>query len=112
MDYGNVFSDVVGSINDDSGSWYDPVVNLADDFAGWMEANPTMAKMIGGAAVGAVGYINEKDKQKHEEKMYQRRFNDQLSLSQASSGDDGYGSHANNLIGGTGLLINRSKKRG
>ncbi len=106
IDYGGSFTDVVDSINDVSGSWYDPVIEMAGDFVDWMEANPTAAKMIGGAATGALSYYNQKDQQKYDEKMYNRRKSDALENSRASSGDGGYSDYATKLTGGTGLLTN------
>lgn len=109
MDYGNMFSGVVDSINDSgSSSWYEPVTEMAGDFVTWMEANPTAAKAIGGAATGALSYYNQKDQQDHDEKMYERRKSDALENSRASSSDGGYSDYAGKLVGGTGLLTSGS----
>lgn len=87
-------------------SWFEPVTEMAGDFVDWLEENPTAAKMVGGAAIGAVDYYNQKEQQAHEEKMYNRRLDDQLQNSRASTGTDDYGSHVAKLTGGTGLLTN------
>ncbi|WP_271270483.1 hypothetical protein [Aliamphritea hakodatensis] len=91
-------------------SWYTPVVSFLESSAKWMEKNPTAASMIGGALAGGAQYYTEtkiqKDRERHDKKMYDRRKSDQLDNARASSGIDasGYGNHAKSLVGGTGLL--------
>lgn len=91
-------------------SWYTPVVSFLENSAKWMEKNPTAASMLGGALAGGAQYYTEtklqKDRERHDEKMYNRRQSDQLENNRASSGIEasGYGNHAKTLVGGTGLL--------
>ncbi len=91
-------------------SWFKPVTSFLEGSAKWMESNPTAASMLGGALAGGAKYYadNElqKDRNRQEEKMYNRRKSDHLENSRASTGIGNYGSHSKSLVGGTGLLNN------
>lgn len=86
--------------------WFKPVSESVSTMFTWMEDNPVATQAIGGAAAGGLAYYNQQQQQKHDEKMYERRKSDALENSRASTGQSDYGSHANKLVGGTGLLTN------
>jgi len=88
--------------------WFNSILDTANDVGKWMEKNETAANILGGAvSAGAQYYTSKeasKDEAEQEEKMYERRLADELSMSKASTGsvDD----YKLNLAGGTGLLTN------
>ena len=86
--------------------WFDSILDTTKEVGKWMEDNSTAANILGGAVAAGTQYYTSKEASKdaaeQEEKMYERRLADELSMSKASTGsvDD----YKLNLTGGTGLL--------
>lgn len=104
----------LGEVATEASSFYQPVIDIADDFgdwftetaAPWMEANPIATKALGGAATGAITYYNQQESNKNAMDLYERKKNDALALAQGSSGIGTYAARNGQLTGGTGLLTN------
>jgi hypothetical protein len=98
--------------------FFKPVLDAGSKIFDFIDKNPETSKIlagaIGGAATGAAAYYGNKQQSKNDMKMLQARLDQEAKFKErrASSGDSGYGDHAKNLVGGTGLLAPYVKPKG
>lgn len=52
-------------------AWYDSIIDTGTQIFSWMEDNPTAASFIGGAAMGALSYVEIRSQQKEERRLRQ-----------------------------------------